>query len=112
MADDASAGWRPLIEVDFLEVGAPQRVVVDGLPPLAVLKLDDGDCHVIDDTCSHGQASLADGFVEGDEVECPWHAGRFCVRDGRATAPPATEAIRAYATRVVDGQVCIKVNVA
>jgi len=101
--------WRPIYEADFLEAGAPQRVVVEGLPPLCVVQLEGGGLHVVDDTCTHGQASLADGFVEGDEIECPWHNGKFCLQDGRATSGPASDPIRVYASRVVDGKVCIDV---
>lgn len=104
-------GWQALFELDILEIGTPQRVVVEGLPALAVFRLDDG-CFVTDDTCTHGQASLSEGFVEGDEIECPWHSGRFCVRDGRAMAPPAADAIRVYRSRIIDGQVCIEVAAA
>lgn len=103
-------GWRALFEADFVEAGTPQRVVVDGLPPLAIFKLDDGQCYVTDDTCTHGEASLSDGFIEGDQIECPWHSGRFCVKTGEAKAMPATEPIRAYPTRVIGGQVCIEVD--
>ena len=106
-APDPDAPWRPLFEADLLEPGTPQRVVVAGLPPLALFKLQDGSCHVTADACTHGDASLSEGFVEGDEIECPWHGGRFCVRDGRATAPPAGFALRVWPVRVVDGQVCI-----
>lgn len=27
-------------------------------------------------------ASLAEGHVEGETVTCPWHAWRFCIKDG------------------------------
>jgi phenylpropionate dioxygenase-like ring-hydroxylating dioxygenase large terminal subunit len=63
---------------------------------------------VTDDTCTHGQASLSDGFVVGDEIECPWHSGRFCIRDGRATGAAGGRADPVYPTRVVDGAVCIE----
>lgn len=106
--DDASEAWRPLCDAADVEVDVPRRVEVEGLPPLAVFRLEDGSVHVTDDTCTHGQASLSDGFVIGDEIECPWHAGKFCVRDGRATALPAVEPIRVYPARVVDGRVCIE----
>ena len=106
---DPAARWRPLFEADLLEPGTPQRVVVEGLPALALFRLDDGSCHVTADACTHGDASLSEGFVEGDEIECPWHGGRFCVRDGKATAPPAAFALRTWPVRVVDGQVCIDV---
>lgn len=79
--------------------GETLRVELDGMPPLAVYNVD-GAYFVTDDTCSHGKASLADGYLEGDEIECPWHAGRFSVRTGRATCLPASEAIRTWSVEV------------
>ncbi len=106
MSDTEPSAWRPLCAAGDVEIGMPLRVETEGLPPLAVFHLEEG-FYVTDDTCTHGKASLSDGFVEGDEIECPWHSGKFCVKDGRATALPAIEPIRAYRTRVVDGRVCI-----
>ncbi len=41
-----------------------------------------GEYFAINDTCPHMGASLAEGYVEGDAVMCPWHAWKFCIRDG------------------------------
>ncbi|MCA9269918.1 MAG: Rieske 2Fe-2S domain-containing protein [Planctomycetales bacterium] len=41
-----------------------------------------GEYFAINDFCPHMGASLAGGHLEGDAVSCPWHAWRFCVRDG------------------------------
>ena len=84
--------WRPLCHAIDVEIGMPVRVEVEGLPPLAVFQLEDGSSTSPSDICTHGEASLSDGFVDGDEIECPWHSGRFCVRDGRATALPGDRA--------------------
>ena len=111
MSAHPEPGWLALFEADFLEIGTPQRVVVEGFPALAIFRLDDG-CYVTDDICTHGMASLSEGFVEGDEIECPFHSGRFCIRDGRATAVPASEPIRCYPSRIIDGRVCIEVAAA
>jgi nitrite reductase/ring-hydroxylating ferredoxin subunit len=108
MNEDASA-WRPVCSIGDVEIGTPRRVETEGLPPLAVFQLEDG-YFVTDDTCTHGEASLCDGFVEGDEIECPFHSGKFCVKDGRATAFPAVDPIRAYPTRVIDNTVWIGVG--
>lgn len=105
------ANWLALCATADVKTDAPKRVEPAGLPALAVFKLDD-EYFVTDDTCTHGEASLCDGFVEGDEVECPWHSGKFCIRDGKATAFPAIEPITVYKTQVVDGQVCIEQSVA
>lgn len=41
-----------------------------------------GEYRAIDDTCPHMGASLAVGYVENGQVTCPWHAWRFCTKDG------------------------------
>ena len=84
-----------------VEPGTSLRVELDGLPPLAVFNVD-GEFFVIDDTCTHGEASLCDGEIEDGQVECPWHNARFCIKTGKALTFPATEAQKSYAV-VVEG---------
>jgi nitrite reductase/ring-hydroxylating ferredoxin subunit len=98
--------WLPLCATSAVEADAPARIEKPDLPPLAVFKLADG-FFVTSDTCTHGEASLCEGFVDGDEIECPWHSGKFNIRDGRATAFPAIQPIKVYRTQVIDDQVCI-----
>lgn len=74
-------------------------VVLPDHPPLAVARLGDA-FFVMDDTCTHGAASLSDGEIIEGEIECPFHAGRFDIRTGEATAFPCTKALRVYPTRV------------
>jgi len=62
---------------------------------------------VIDDRCSHGPGSLSEGFVEGCEVECPFHQGRFDIRTGCPTSAPCTEPVRTWPVIIVDGMVTI-----
>lgn len=66
-----------------------------------------GTLYATDNLCSHGQARLCDGFLEGHEIECPMHQGRFDVRDGSATCGPAAEAIRSYPVKVEAGRVLL-----
>ena len=58
------------------------RAVPVGERMVAVFRQEDGSWHAIDDLCPHMGASLAEGYVEGDSVSCPWHAWRFCITDG------------------------------
>jgi nitrite reductase/ring-hydroxylating ferredoxin subunit len=97
---------RAICKTGEVPVGAVKRVDVDGLPPLAVYNLA-GTFYVTDDTCTHGKASLAEGYLEGSEIECPWHGGRFDVATGRATCFPATEDVKTYTVTVVGDEVCI-----
>ena len=73
-----------------------------GAEPVCLYNLG-GRIFATHDTCTHGQASLADGFIEGEEIECPLHQGRFHIPSGKATAVPCTEDIRCYAVKVENG---------
>jgi naphthalene 1,2-dioxygenase system ferredoxin subunit len=55
--------------------------------------------------CTHGDARLCDGWVEGHEIECPLHQGRFDVRTGAATGAPAEMALATYPARLAGDQV-------
>jgi nitrite reductase/ring-hydroxylating ferredoxin subunit len=100
--------FLPLCNTDDIEPGASLRVEPDNLPPLAIFNLD-GEYFVINDTCSHGDASLCEGEIEDGEVECPWHNAKFCIKTGKALTFPAVEAQKTYLTRIVDGSVGIEV---
>lgn len=103
-ADDAVRKVA-LCSVAEVAPGVPLRVVVDDVA-YAVFNLD-GRFYVIQDECTHGPGSLAEGFVMGCEIECPFHQGRFDIRTGRATAAPCTQALRVWTVHVGDGQLCI-----
>lgn len=63
------------------------------------LFLVDGEIHAIDDICSHGNARLSEGELEGFEVECPLHAGLFDIRSGKALSAPLTRDVRSHRVR-------------
>jgi nitrite reductase/ring-hydroxylating ferredoxin subunit len=107
---DMSEGAAAPVDIcaaDDVWEGAGKRVTVAGFPPLAVFNLE-GDFFVIADTCTHGDASLADGYVENGEVECPYHSGRFCIRTGEPRSEPVETPVKVYPARVVQGRVCIE----
>ena len=88
-----------------VEAGTGLQVILQGYPPLAVFHLNNGEFHVTADTCTHGNASLADGELEGEEVECPFHAGSFNVKTGAACSAPCHIPLRIYPSVVENGQV-------
>ncbi len=65
----------------------------------------EGEVYATDNVCTHGHARLCDGFLEGHEIECPLHQGRFDVRSGQPTCAPATEAVRVYPVKIEGGRV-------
>lgn len=70
----------------------------------------DGEFFVTDDICSHGEASLSeDGMLEGFQVECSWHFGRFDIRTGAPCAMPCEKPIRTWPVRIEDGRVQVDI---
>lgn len=69
-----------------------------------------GEIFATDNICTHGQARLCEGFLEGHEIECPLHQGRFDVRTGQPTCAPVTEAIRSYPVRIEGGRVFLAIG--
>jgi nitrite reductase/ring-hydroxylating ferredoxin subunit len=66
-----------------------------------------GTLYVTQDECTHGPGLLSEGYLLDDEVECPFHQGRFHIPSGRPTFAPCTEGLRVWTAHVVDGRVCI-----
>jgi biphenyl 2,3-dioxygenase ferredoxin component len=97
-----------LCDVSDVQPGTARRIVVRGLA-LAAFNLD-GEFYVIDDTCTHGFASLSAGIIDGDIVECPWHGGTFDIRSGAPVDHPCTVALNTYRTVVKDGAVWVDLN--
>jgi nitrite reductase/ring-hydroxylating ferredoxin subunit len=73
---------------------------------IALYHLTDG-FYATDDLCSHGEASLSEGEIDGHDIVCPFHLGAFCIRTGKATAAPCSVPIRTYQVSIVGDDVCI-----
>jgi nitrite reductase/ring-hydroxylating ferredoxin subunit len=102
----AAARDHALCAADDVPPGEAKRVPVGGRA-LAVFNLD-GAFYVTDDTCTHGFASLAEGFVtEEGTVECPWHGGAFDIRTGAAVTAPCQIPLVTHAVSVRDGMVWV-----
>ena len=88
-----------------IEPGTAKKVVL-GSFVLAVFNLE-GEFYITDDTCTHGFASLSEGIIDGDIVECPWHGGTFDIRSGAAIESPCTVALNTYRVVMKDGAVWV-----
>jgi nitrite reductase/ring-hydroxylating ferredoxin subunit len=73
---------------------------------LAVFNVD-GTFFVTDDACTHGPGSLAEGYLDGEVVECNFHGGQFNVRTGEVVSPPCMVPVRSYPATVEGGRVVI-----
>lgn len=97
---------RVVCRIDEVAPGGVKRVEIEGCPALAVFNLD-GVIHVTDDRCTHSQASLSEGSIEGDVVECPFHGGRFHIPTGEPRSRPVKKRLRTYRVQVVGDEVLI-----
>ena len=88
---------------------AGTQINIEGMPALAAYIVD-GDYHVVDDMCTHGMAWLSEGYLEGTQLECPFHGGRFDLKTGEATAFPCVLPIKVYKTVLVGDDLCVEVE--
>src|SRR2546428_656735 len=70
---------------------------------LDIVSYSASNCSAISNICTHMGGPLADGTLEGYEVECPWHGSKFDIRTGKVTRPPAKTPEQTYEVKVVDG---------
>src|SRR5262245_17119360 len=91
-----------------LPPGSARRVEVEGRP-LALFNVD-GTFYAIDDVCTHAEAPLSEGTVQGTCVVCPWHGAEFDLCTGKALTPPAAEDVRCYKVTVSDGNLLVEIG--
>jgi 3-phenylpropionate/trans-cinnamate dioxygenase ferredoxin subunit len=89
-----------------LEQDQPLKVEVDGVP-IAVVLDSAGEVHAIGDTCTHGDISLSEGFVEGDTLECWAHGSAFSLRSGKPLNLPAYEPVPVFVVQIDGDDVLI-----
>lgn len=82
------------------------KAVDIGQVTLAVYNVD-GEFFVTDNRCTHGEASLADGMLEDDVIECALHGGAFNVRTGEVVYRPCTKPLRTYKVLVETGDIFV-----
>lgn len=103
-----SENWVDAAALEELPEGDVTGVEVNGRD-IALYRVD-GQIHATDNICTHGQARLCDGFLDGYEIECPLHQGKFDVRTGQALCAPVTENIRTYPVKALQGRVLIAID--
>jgi 3-phenylpropionate/trans-cinnamate dioxygenase ferredoxin component len=69
-----------------------------------------GNFYATQDLCTHEQAYLSDGVLIDCVVECPFHQGRFDVRDGKALSAPVFAPLKTYPLKIVDGKIYVNVS--
>jgi naphthalene 1,2-dioxygenase ferredoxin component len=100
--------WVDALSADDLPTDDVIGLVVAGRD-IALYTVGDA-VYATDNICTHGQARLCDGFLDGHEIECPLHQGKFDVRNGKPTCEPATEALRSYPVRIDGRRVVLQID--
>jgi 3-phenylpropionate/trans-cinnamate dioxygenase ferredoxin component len=98
--------WKRACGRDEIEDGEAFQLASE--PPIAIFNIE-GQLYATSDTCTHDSSSLADGYIDGDVVECAWHFAKFCIRTGEVLSLPATVSLRTYPVKVLDEDVLVDV---
>ena len=85
------------------------RVVTTDETSIIVFNLD-GRYYAVENRCTHEDAELSDGVLEGEEIVCPLHGARFSVVTGAVLSPPAYENLRTFPVQVTNGWVVVDCN--
>jgi nitrite reductase/ring-hydroxylating ferredoxin subunit len=93
MADEANSVVRVCAKSEVAPGSV--RAFAVGDKTLAVYNVD-GTFYVTDDECTHAAASLADGMIDGDVIECCMHMGSFHIPTGKVVEPPCEAPLCTY----------------
>ena len=104
----SDAPWIDALGADELPADDVIGIAVDGRD-IALYTVGDA-VYATDNLCTHGHARLCDGFLDGVEIECPLHQGKFDVRDGRPTCEPANEPLRSYPVKIEGTRVFVRLG--
>ena len=100
--------WIRVAQAAELAPGEQRVIDVDDAK-IAIFNLD-VQYYAIEDVCTHDGGQLTGGTVEGNQIICPRHGARFCIRAGAALSAPAYESSRTFLVRLENGQVQVRDN--
>jgi len=103
------AEWIDVADATELQTGERKIVSCDA-GEIAVFNLA-GELYAIEDVCTHDGGELASGKCDGDQIICPRHGARFCIRTGKSLTPPAYEDVTSFPVRIENGMVQVDIDV-
>ncbi len=101
--------WAAACTTDEVGEDFPTRVELEDGLAIAVYRVD-GAFYATNDRCTHGEASLSDGLVDGHVIECPFHSGTFDIRTGKALTFPCTEPVAVYPVRLEGDRILVWID--
>jgi 3-phenylpropionate/trans-cinnamate dioxygenase ferredoxin component len=100
--------WHDVGAADEISEDTPLPATVNGRA-VGVYTLG-GKYYALEDICPHAEALLSQGFVEGEEIECPLHGARFHIPTGKCTKEPADRNLVCYETKLENARILVKVD--
>jgi nitrite reductase/ring-hydroxylating ferredoxin subunit len=99
--------WHAAASLSALKDNEPLGVEIAGRH-VALYRVG-GELYATGNVCTHAEALLSDGMLDGCEIECPLHMGRFDIRSGEALTSPVEIDIPVYPVRVAGDtiEVCL-----
>ena len=91
------------------EVPPGEMKVVEVNDTEVVLANIDGKIVCFSNECTHRQGPMGEGILEGEVVECPFHAGQVNVLTGEVVGPPPDEPLPTYEVKVDGDDVSVAV---
>jgi len=98
------------------DVGAAEEVTEDTPLPASVgsrsigVYLVGGKYYALEDVCPHAEALLSQGFVEGEEIECPLHGARFHIPTGKCTREPGGRDLACYEAKREGDRILVRLE--
>ncbi|HLF87128.1 MAG TPA: non-heme iron oxygenase ferredoxin subunit [Nitrospiria bacterium] len=94
-------------EVSDLPVGGVKKVSLEDVD-IAIFNIG-GELYAIGDTCTHEQASLSEGDLDGDNISCARHGATFNIKTGEVVALPAVMPVPIYRVKVEGKDILLEV---
>jgi 3-phenylpropionate/trans-cinnamate dioxygenase ferredoxin subunit len=85
------------------------KVVEVGDEDVALCNVD-GEFYALANVCTHDDGPLGEGYLLGDEIECPRHGARFDVRTGEVKVLPAIVPVPTFDVKVEGDDVYVDVD--
>jgi nitrite reductase (NADH) small subunit len=98
--------WIKAGKASELDEGKSQIVNANN-KELALFKIE-GKVYALENTCPHRGGPLVEGYLEGSEVTCPWHAWVFDVKTGVCQTMPDTKQ-PTFKVKIESGEILVEV---
>jgi len=100
--------WIEVCKVSEFERESVKTTLYEDIP-IAIFKIGN-DFYAIVDECTHMEARLSEGNVEGEVITCPLHGAKFNLRTGDVLSLPAASPIQVLPLKIKNGTIFVDVE--